>query len=83
MALKALDQVVADSADRGLHLLLILARNWGGPDSRAQVRRAAHQAVLGAACGVGDVPAPLTRALRHVSHAAPMLLAVQACTQPS
>lgn len=39
-ALKALDQVVADAADRGLRLVLILARNWGGPDSRAQVGRA-------------------------------------------
>ena len=37
VALKALDQILADAADRGLRLVLILARNWGGPDSRAAV----------------------------------------------
>ncbi|PRW50827.1 glycoside hydrolase [Chlorella sorokiniana] len=35
VALKALDQVLADAAQRGLRLVLLLARNWGGPDSRA------------------------------------------------
>lgn len=37
VALKALDQLLADAAKRGLRLVLILARNWGGPDSRAAV----------------------------------------------
>lgn len=36
VALKALDQMLADAASRGLRILLILARNWGGPDSRIQ-----------------------------------------------
>ncbi|KAL4429995.1 hypothetical protein ABPG77_004365 [Micractinium sp. CCAP 211/92] len=35
VALKALDSVLADASARGLRLVLILARNWGGPDSRA------------------------------------------------
>lgn len=41
VALAALDQLLADAADRGLRLVLILARNWGGPDSRASVSRTA------------------------------------------
>lgn len=36
VALKALDRVLADAAARGLRLVLILARNWGGPDARIQ-----------------------------------------------
>lgn len=46
VALKALDQVLADAADRGLRLVLILSRNWGGPDSRVMVRRCQLTALL-------------------------------------
>jgi len=54
VSLKALDQVLAEASDRALRLVLILARNWGGPDSRAAVSAAVGE--LQRVCQVPTTP---------------------------
>ena len=75
VGLQALDQVMADAAARGLRVVLILARNWGGgADSRQGVSAVgAREPARAGRCGRREGSRdPATRGARRALHPRPL-----------